>query len=345
MVKVWINKQVKDDRPTAYNDSMIFNMMEKNNKSNVKTNVEDLWRRFGKKFLKPINEDLLIVAMSIFSADKRVPRSYFEDSWTRSIDINIPVIELEKWQRVKHRLEVMLNFLSGDKWSINFRNSTNRFRGGKKSKYKIIDINRGLDGVSLFSGGLDSFCGALKLLSEKKKICFVGFREYGSLKNRQLELYNALESYYKEINKEILLFNVTPWKPLGISQEVEKYGAENTSRSRSLLFLAGALAVSSIIGDETPVFIPENGFIGINVPLTDSRHGSCSTRTTHPYFIRLVNEILEEVGIENKVINFYSFMTKGEIVSEFIDNPVFREYAKKTISCSHPCQSRQDMIK
>ena len=169
MVKVWINKQVKDDRPTAYNDSMIFNMMEKNNKSNVKTNVEDLWRRFGKKFLKPINEDLLIVAMSIFSADKRVPRSYFEDSWTRSIDINIPVIELEKWQRVKHRLEVMLNFLSGDKWSINFRNSTNRFRGGKKSKYKIIDINRGLDGVSLFSGGLDSFCGALKLLSEKRK--------------------------------------------------------------------------------------------------------------------------------------------------------------------------------
>jgi len=37
-------------------------------------------------------------------------------------------------------------------------------------------------------------------------------------------------------------------------------------------------------------------------------------------------------------------MTKGEIVEEFADNPVFKEYAKDTISCSHPCQSRYDGI-
>ena len=47
MVKIWINKQVKDDVSEDYNDSLIFNILDKNNKSNVKTNVQDLWRRFG----------------------------------------------------------------------------------------------------------------------------------------------------------------------------------------------------------------------------------------------------------------------------------------------------------
>lgn len=344
MIKVWINKQVKDDRPTQYSESLIFDMLEKNNKSNVKTNVESLWRRFGQKSLKPIHEDLLIIAMSVFCADKRVPRIYFEDSWTRLIKINIPVLEFDKWQKVKETLEDMLKFLSGDNWVIDFRKTTNRFRGGKQSNYKLIDTNKVIDGASLFSGGLDSFCGALKLLSEKKNVCFVGFREYGQISQRQSELFNALGNYYNEIHKEILLFNVTPLKPLGIPIDIERYGSENTSRCRSLLFLAGALAVSSLIDDKSPVFIPENGFIGVNVPLTDSRHSSCSTRTTHPYFLKLLSAILKEIDIKNEVINFYSSRTKGEIVSEFKDHPVFQEFAKKTISCSHPCQSRYDKI-
>ena len=198
--------------------------------------------------------------------------------------------------------------------------------------------------MSLFSGGLDSYCGALKLLSDKRNICFVGFREYGLLSKRQQELFNALDNYFNDVNKEIILFNVTPRKPIDIPLEMDKYGAENSSRSRSFLFLAGALAVASLISDKIPVYIPENGFIGINVPLTDSRNGSCSTRTTHPYFIRQLNTLLKHIGINNEIINFYSSMTKGEIVEEFVDNPIFKEYAKDTISCSHPCQSRYDGI-
>ncbi len=343
MVKIWINKQVKEELSEDYNDSLIFDILDKNNKSNVKTNVQDLWRRFGQTSLIPINEDLLIIAMSVFCADKRIPRSYFDDSWTRYFDINIPVIETEKWNEVKESLVTILNFLTGDKWSFNFRKSTNKFRSEKESKYKLIS-NKEFNGVSLFSGGLDSYCGALKLLSDKRNICFVGFREYGLLSKRQLELFNALDNYYNEVNKEIILFNVTPRKPLDSPLEIDKYGAENSSRSRSFLFLAGALAVASLISDEIPVYIPENGFIGINVPLTDSRNGSCSTRTTHPYFIGQLNKLLRHIGINNEVINFYSSMTKGEIVEEFVDNPIFKEYAKDTISCSHPCQSRYDGI-
>ena len=65
MVKIWINKQVKEELSEDYNDSLIFDILDKNNKSNVKTNVQDLWRRFGQTSLIPINEDLLIIAMSV----------------------------------------------------------------------------------------------------------------------------------------------------------------------------------------------------------------------------------------------------------------------------------------
>lgn len=343
MVKIWINKQVKDEVSEDFTDSLIVNILDKNKKSNVTADVQDLWRRFGRASLEHINEDLLIIAMSVFYVDKRIPRNYFEDSWTRTISINIPVIEINKWNEVRENLVKMLGFLTGDNWCISFRQTTNKFRGEKVSKYKLIS-NKDFDAVSLFSGGLDSFCGAIKLLSEKKNTCFIGFREYNLLGKRQQELFNALDNYYDDINKEILLFNVIPRKPLNMPEKMAKYGTESTSRSRSLLFLAGALAVASIIGKDIPVYIPENGFIGINVPLTDSRSGSCSTRTTHPYFLRLFNALLKTVGIKNEIINFYALYTKGEIVEEFSNLPVFKEYAKNTISCSHPCQSRYDGI-
>ena len=71
---------------------------------------------------------------------------------------------------------------------------------------------------------------------------------------------------------------------------------------RSFLFLCIALTIAGIIGNDIPVYIPENGFIGLNIPLTNSRKGSCSTRTTHPYFISSFNEMLKIIGIENQII-------------------------------------------
>lgn len=342
-MRVWINKVENDEVNEEYIDGILFNFANKNNKSNIKTHVEDLWRRFGLSTINDINEDLIIIAMSIFAIDKRVPRSLFNDNWTRGIIVNIPVIEKEKWDAVKGQLQDTLGFLSGDDWKIEFRKSNSKFRANKKNtKYKLIE-NKDFDCVSLFSGGLDSFCGAIKFLSEKNRTCFVGFQEYGLLGGRQQLLYTAVKDEFSKVNKELLLFNATPFEPLNTSGNKNNLGIENTSRSRSFLFLAGAIAVASIIGD-IPVFIPENGFIGVNVPLTDSRTGSCSTRTTHPYFIKNLNDILIKVGIRNKILNPYAYLTKGEIVEEVAGFNVFSEYAHKTISCSHPCQSRYEQI-
>ena len=117
-------------------------------------------------------------------------------------------------------------------------------------------------------------------------------------------------------------------------------GSENTSRGRSLLFLCAALSVAGILGENVPVYIPENGFIGLNIPLTGGRKGTCSTRTTHPYFLRQFNGILEQVGIKNTITNFFAYNTKREIVGQVKDTDAFKSCYADTISCSHPCLAR-----
>ncbi|HHX61493.1 MAG TPA: hypothetical protein GX707_12410 [Epulopiscium sp.] len=337
-MNIWINKCHEEEVSSSYLNAHIFNIYDKNNESNLKTNIEEIWKQFKRESLKAINEDLLIIALSVFAVDKRIFRRRFQDCWTRELQVSIPVIELEKWNLVKEQLEEVLNFLSGDRWSIEFRRS--KFRYGKQKIENASKIEMDFDGVCLFSGGLDSFSGAIHLLEKNKRICFTGFREYGSLANRQTDLYNILKDSYPEMESNLILFNGTPYAPEDIEKNKIDIPPENTSRSRSLLFLAGALGIASLAEKNIPVYIPENGFIGINVPLTDSRKGSSSTRTTHLFFIRKLNEILAQVGILNRIENFYVYKTKGEIVAEIVNTKAFKKGAESTISCSHPCHAR-----
>ena len=341
MLKIWINKCKNEYNNEENQEYIVFNLFNKKKHSNIKTDIENLWRRFGVKTIPNINEDLIIIALSVYAIDKRIPRRVFNDGWTRYIEVNIPVLDLEKWNKVKYDLEKTLGFLSGDVWKFNFRSTLEKFRGNKVSKFNLVK-NKEFDCVSLFSGGLDSFCGAVKLLEEKKNICFVGFKEYGLLEKRQKQIFDILENNYNQSNKEILLFNGTPYAPMVNNEKDNKYnmGVESTSRSRSFLFIAGALAIAAIIGNDIPVYIPENGFIGLNIPLTGGRKGTCSTRTTHPYFLRQFNDVLKQVGIQNTIINFFAYNTKREIVQQVKDTDAFKSCYADTISCSHPCLAR-----
>ena len=65
--------------------------------------------------------DLLYISLFVFYIDRIHPRDMSIDSWSRNINMNIPVIELEKWDSNKELLQNMLNFLSGDTWKIEFR--------------------------------------------------------------------------------------------------------------------------------------------------------------------------------------------------------------------------------
>ena len=66
---------------------------------------------------------------------------------------------------------------------------------------------------------------------------------------------------------------------------------EKSQRSRSFLFITIALLAMSGMKNCKKLFMPENGLIALNVPLDSLRIGSHSTRTTHPYYLTLWNEI------------------------------------------------------
>lgn len=94
--------------------------------------------------------------------------------------------------------------------------------------------------------------------------------------------------------------------------------------------------VAAGYGPDVPLVIPENGFIGINVPLTAARNGSLSTRTTHPHFMRALGDCVAALGITNAIGNPFRLMTKGEMLASTRDQAALFALASQTLSCAHP---------
>ena len=335
-MNIWINKCTQDEYSEEFSTPYIMNITNKGD-STIKSDIKDIWFDLGCLQIDSIYEDLYIISLSVFAIDKRFPRRFSKDSWTREIKVSIPVINIEKWNNVKTKWEKMLRFLSGDIWNINFRQTSQRYCKETK-KNPPSNVGNSFDCLCLFSGGLDSYCGAIKLLQEKNSVCFVGYKEYPKLEQRQTALFNILNQNYPDINKRIINFTAIPRAPI-YNAKLSNHD-EKTSRSRSLLFICGALSIANILGDKIPLYIPENGFIGLNIPLTSSRRGSCSTRTTHPYFINTLLSILKEVGINNDVRNFFSYSSKKDVVNAVENTHAFTQGVEMTISCSHPCLPR-----
>lgn len=339
-MKFWIKKENDQDPITEWEDSFVLTI-NRDSGSTLFSSLPSIWYHIGRLSIDTLYEDLYIIALSIYGVDKRVPRSMFEDCWTRNLTVSIPVLQFENWHETETSWNNMLSFLTGDRWEIIFRPTVAICSQHKWKSRVAIDISR-CNCVSLFSGGLDSFCGAIKLLENGLSPCLIGHNEYPKLRNKQECFAANFRKYYPEQDSQFIGFTAGAFAPHSFTNGDILSGTENTSRGRSLLFLSFALTIAGILGEETPVYIPENGFIGVNVALTNSRMGSCSTRTTHPFFIRSYKAILLSAGIKNPIVNFFAYDSKREIVRKVKDRPAFLNGFMDTISCSHPCQTRYD---
>jgi len=281
-----------------------------------------------KQKLNPSDEvmDFLNAAISVYTADQLVSRDrYGYRNWSRYFKLHLPVVGLRKWEKTKEDFQTALNFLTGDHWELFFRSRKSSYEEIKKStKEKAITK------VSLLSGGLDSFIGVTDLLSSGEDIAVVGHHKSQGFENQsQSKLIELLKSEFKNREIKQFLFNAQP------IQQNNKYGKEASSRARSILFIGLGITVANSFGKTIPLYIPENGLISLNIPLTYSRIGSSSTRTTHPYFLNLLESVLNILGIKNKIINPYQFRTKGEMIED--SNSTFiRNHFNETVSCAHP---------
>lgn len=284
-------------------------------------------------FFKNEALDLLYISLMIYFADKKISRNSYYDNWTRSFKLYIPVIEVEKWNNNKELLTDMISYLSGDIWQFEFRerklNDTEK-KISEKILGRYIGNKFDPDAFCMLSGGLDSFIGATDLLTHSRNIGFVGHYGGGKgVKPFQDKINTLLKTEYRLSPANFFNFNATPLK-----------GVEDSTRTRSFLFFAHAIILASCCNKQITLYIPENGLISLNIPLTNTRLGSSSTRTTHPYYMKMLQKLLSELGLKIKLENPYQFVTKGEMLINCNNSKFIKENYVNTMSCSHPDQGR-----
>ncbi len=288
-----------------------------------------LWsnRDFYNLEYSPIAVDLYRLASSVFVIDKTIPRGKSYDGWTRNIYLYMPVSNIEVWEKNNNLITKLLRFLTGDHWQFVFTKdqSSQPPKDGKLvKKGHTLDVKS----VCLFSGGLDSFIGAVDTIVSNNSVALASHFDQGYTSNVQKSIFTKIKSHFPSANLELIQFFVQP-----------KSSKENTTRSRSLLFLSlGTLIAASTSVRE--LIVPENGFISLNVPLTYSRFGSLSTKTTHPNTLRLFNDLLRGLSVDVNIVDPYQFKTKGEMLAESKDLDFIKSIGNETMSCAHATAAR-----
>lgn len=272
-------------------------------------------------------QDFLCIASCVYAADKAVSRAKSDDRWTRDISIEIPVEHEAEWSAVSTELSECISFLTGDSWEITFRHGEKRLIQKRAKKRRLRRPPVDANAVCLFSGGLDSFIGAVDWLTDNPTSCLMLVSHYDGDVTGPKKDQCALEQLLRLHFPQRYSFAQTR---VGLSSQ----GKDTNFRSRSLLFLALGCYYAEILGPTTPILIPENGPIALNFPLTPSRRGSCSTRTVHPYFIQQLNQVFAKIGIRSTIRNPYELKTKGEMVLECRDKAFLAATYATTRSCA-----------
>jgi 7-cyano-7-deazaguanine synthase in queuosine biosynthesis len=280
--------------------------------------------------------DLALVAAVVTAADTRISRKLeAQDAWTREIALYIPVADPALWAGEAELLRHTLNFLTGDRWSVHFRARPAALPTLMAPLQKLRTANPSC--VCLFSGGLDSFIGAIDLLKRGEVPLLVSHYWGGSgmASKYQKNCVELLRKQFPSVALNHLRADVGfPSATIADSQ------AESTQRGRSFMFFGLAVLAASAIGGTRNAYVPENGPISLNVPLDPMRLGALSTRTTHPYYMARVNQLLGDLGISVTLQNPYRLQTKGEMVASCTDLAFLRNTAKDTMSCADPRKGR-----
>ena len=284
--------------------------------------------------------DLLLLGAAAYCVDKFSARADSPDAWTRELHLRFPAQESARFNG--STLPQALRFLTGDNWQIAAHSQPADPLAALAPLPAEKNAVASVDAVSLFSGGLDSLCGVIDLLESdpSTRLGLVSHYDGGQATSKQPELHARLAEHYGSDRVLLRRLWLRPAPTNSRQRTPSPQVTETTTRGRSFLFLTAALALASASGPDVPVYVPENGYIALNVPLTRARDGSASTRTTHPHYLNLLSEAAPAVGVSNPLINPYQYKTKGQMLRDNKNQALLHELAPETVSCSHPEAAR-----
>jgi hypothetical protein len=284
--------------------------------------------RLGK--LGPVrreNIELFRLAAMVYAADRSVPRRVGSVNWTqRTIALSVPVHEPALWNAIATQLQQLLDFLSGDRWTLRFR--TARIPREDIAPNRFPEVQR----VVLMSGGADSATGAFLARTRPEPHLLVSHVGATSISPIQRDVAGRIRDLRPDGGTQQhaqIRFTRRQSQPGGY-----RFKNENTTRTRSFLFLALGLALASV--NEVELWIPENGFASLNPPLGPDQLGSLSTRTTHPWFLTELSRLVEAAGAWGMLSNPFSAQTKGEMFRSLADQ-VGDAPASELLSATNSC--------
>lgn len=276
------------------------------------------------------NVELTRIAAAVFAADRSLLRAGGGSNWNRrKFTLTIPVYAPARWQAVSADMSAMLHFLSGDDWDLRFTASPPPLR-----QIPLIDVEP-VNRVVLLSGGADSACGAIMAAgsADYPSQSLVSIASATNMAPVQRTLRNDVERVTggAPFDHKVVMFRRRTARLDGT-----RIKTEDSSRTRSLLYLAFGLAVASV--SEVPLLIPENGFASLNPPLGPERRGTLSTRTTHPLYFARLRAILLKVGAHADFSNPFSDVTKGEMFT-LVKGRLGATSASELLSSTHSCST------
>ncbi|MBM4264984.1 MAG: hypothetical protein FJ145_26620, partial [Deltaproteobacteria bacterium] len=300
--------------------------------ANVRLEIEDISRRLLAN-LSDVHADLLEIASYIYAADSAVSRGGKTDShlgamWRRKFRFVIPVREPTRWSSasVIATLVETIGFLSEDDYEFEFRPLNtpppveNYFplSGTENAKFTPAE-------VILFSGGLDSFAGAVEeLVAHGKKVALVSHRSATKITEAQNFLIDQLR---RRFGADRVLH-----VPVRANLK-DDLGKEPTHRTRSFLFAAIG-AVTAKLLDRQRTFFFENGVVSLNLPPVGQVVGARATRTTHPQavagFRRILSAVLDQAF---DISNLYAWITKAEVIERIVQGGC-ADLIRHTRSCT-----------
>lgn len=286
--------------------------------------------------LSPRVLDLLEIAGYVFAADRcitRGPRAAVEyHAWSRVLQFHIRVRDYNFWSQphVRATLSRALEFMTGDA-SYEFA-----FEPGHSTPPTSLFDRPGFSlgsgkarvRVTLFSGGLDSLCGALELLeSDGTKVVLVSHQSQSGSLRTQKALVKALQSRY-------------PTRVFHYRFECTLRGIrarEETQRTRSFLYTCIAYAIASAYG-ENSFHVYENGVTGINLRRREDLANARASRTTHPQAVARLAEFFSVVADKRVNIHLpFLFLTKADVISKLVRRGP--ELISSAVSCSRTFQT------
>lgn len=262
--------------------------------------------------------DFTAIALAVAAADLAGQRNKSPDGWTREFELHVAVADRVFWSSQAPLLEELLGFLTTDRWQLRFLD------GGILPIPDREPVLPDCDSVVLLSGGLDSFVGAIDLVAQGRKPFAVSQSVRGD-EERQDKFAAAIGGGLQHVR-------------LNHNAHVPIPEAMPSQRARSIIFLAYGVMMATTTaryhaGEAVTLYLCENGFISINPPLTSARLGSLSTRTSHPFLLAKVQEVLNHAGLRIRIENPYQYKTKGEMLIECRDQPLLIANAHLSTSC------------